>query len=579
MASILAAMTRFANLTKPMRYMVTGLVVCASDTGHLTSRRMWPRSAYSCDRDGWHRKVFPTIATWKGLGRYNKEHPGLLIMAALQVRKQIHFLCDRKVWLLHTAQGLTFGCSTDKGQVVFEAVSPKTCAVAVRTHSPTTPLPSFTGVKAFSKQAILTRFISSTAGLSYLAMENLKLGLTGVEAALERWTEGREKWQVVAGSATLTLAAMALGNLYANRADVKDDLQAWVFRVLRSVPAIKSYIQKQLDQSRKEIQKGIFEDAGASVAALPPLKELPKDGWSEERVLDVAANTLGKGNYAWQDGKISGGAFSGGNEDLSDVLLKVYGMTALTNPLHADMFPGVRKMEAEIVRMTLSIFHGDDEACGCMTSGGSESLLMAMKAMRDWGREVKGVKRAEVVMAVTGHSGFDKAASLLGVKIRKVPVDPVSFKADVNAMRRAINRNTVMLVASAPEFPHGIIDDVEAIGALGLARGVPVHVDCCMGGFLMPFMDAAGFPLPPFDFRVPGVVSISADTHKPAAQCRASRPRAGPRVITGGAASQASMAPPIPNPARVPNLRSNHGVPSVIQDRMNYIFILHRLAD
>lgn len=345
-------------------------------------------------------------------------------------------------------------------------------------------------------------------------MESLRLGLTGVEAALERWTEGREKWQVVAGSATLTLAAMALGNLYANRADVKDDIQAWVFRVIRSVPAIKRYIQKQLDQSRKEIQKGIFEDAGASVAALPPLKELPKDGWSEERVLDVAANTLGKGNYAWQDGKISGGAFSGGNEDLSDVLLKVYGMTALTNPLHADMFPGVRKMEAEIVRMTLSIFHGDDEACGCMTSGGSESILMAMKAMRDWGREVKGVKQPEVAMAVTGHSGFDKAASLLGVKIRKVPVDPVSFKADVNAMSRAINRNTVMLVASAPQFPHGIIDDVEAIGALGLARGVPVHVDCCMGGFLMPFMDAAGYPLPPFDFRVRGVVSISADTHK-----------------------------------------------------------------
>ncbi|ROT82895.1 putative sphingosine-1-phosphate lyase-like [Penaeus vannamei] len=225
-------------------------------------------------------------------------------------------------------------------------------------------------------------------------MESLKLGLTGVEAALERWTEGREKWQVVAGSATLTLAAMALGNLYANRADVKDDVRAWVFRVLRSIPPVKRYIQKQLDQSRK-------------------------------------------GNYAWQDGKISGGAFSGSNDDLSEVLLKVYGMTALTNPLHADMFPGVRKMEAEIVRMSLSLFHGDEEACdawvlvalvssfvdgravGEMTSGGSESILMAMKAMRDWGREVKGVKQAEVVMSVTGHSAFDKSASLLGMKIRK----------------------------------------------------------------------------------------------------------------------------------------------------------------
>ncbi|XP_042872848.1 sphingosine-1-phosphate lyase-like [Penaeus japonicus] len=345
-------------------------------------------------------------------------------------------------------------------------------------------------------------------------MDTLKLSLSGVEAAVEGWAEGRERWQIVAGSATLTLAAMALRNLYANRADVKDDVRAWAFRVLRSIPAVQKYIKEQLDQSRQEIQKGIFEDAGASVAALAPLKELPKDGWSEERVLEVAAATLGNANYAWQDGKISGGAFSGANDDLSEVLLKVYGKTALTNPLHADIFPGVRKMEAEIVRMTLSLFHGDEEACGCVTSGGSESILMAMKAMRDYAREVKGVRRGEVVMAITGHSGFDKGASLLGMKIRKVPVDPVTFKTDVNAMRKAINRNTVMLVASAPEFPHGIIDDVEAIGALGLSYGVPVHVDCCMGGFLMPFMGAAGFPLPPFDFRVPGVTSISADTHK-----------------------------------------------------------------
>ncbi|KAG7164660.1 Sphingosine-1-phosphate lyase-like [Homarus americanus] len=337
--------------------------------------------------------------------------------------------------------------------------------------------------------------------------------MEGVEEEVERQVHGYQKWQIVAATAAITLTTLAAKDLVSNREDVYESIKNWVFRTGRSIPAVKRRIAESLDNSRKDLEKSMFEDNGL-LSVQPPLKTLPPTGWTREQVLQEASNILREGKYEWRDGKISGGAFSGSDDMFTNLLEKIYGLFAFSNPLHADIFPGVRKMEAEIVRMTISLFHGTDEQCGCITSGGSESILMAMKAMRDWSREVKGVEKPEIVACVTVHAAFDKSASLLGIKIRKVPMDHNTCKVNIAAMRQAITSNTVMLVASAPEFPHGIIDDVEKIGALGQQYDVPVHVDCCMGGFILPFMEGAGYPLPPFDFRVPGVTSISADTHK-----------------------------------------------------------------
>ena len=118
------------------------------------------------------------------------------------------------------------------------------------------------------------------------------------------------------------------------------------------------------------------------------------------------------------------------------------------------------------------------------------------------------------VAPVTAHAAFNKAAEYLNIRIKHVPVDPVTCKVNINAMEKSISSRTCMLVVSAPQFPHGIIDPVDEVSRLGLKYSVPVHVDCCLGGFLLPFMDKAGFPLPPFDFRLKGVTSVSADTHK-----------------------------------------------------------------
>nr|CAG4645494.1 EOG090X051L [Lynceus sp. MCZ IZ 141354] len=171
-------------------------------------------------------------------------------------------------------------------------------------------------------------------------------------------------------------------------------------------------------------------------------------------------------------------------------------------------------MEAEVVQMALNMFHGGPNGCGTMTTGGTESIMMACKAYRDYAREVLGIRYPEMILPITAHAAFDKAAQLYRMKVVHTPVDPVTFRADVNAIKWAINGNTCMIVASCPGFPYGVIDPIADIAALGLKYGVPVHVDACLGGWVVAFMETAGYKLPVFDFRLQGVTSMSADTHK-----------------------------------------------------------------
>jgi sphinganine-1-phosphate aldolase len=187
---------------------------------------------------------------------------------------------------------------------------------------------------------------------------------------------------------------------------------------------------------------------------------------------------------------------------------------ALSNPLHPDCFPYLRKMEAEVVSMTVNLFHGGPNACGTMTSGGTESILMAMKTYRDYGRTTRNITEPEIVVPITAHAAFDKACAYFGIKLRHIPVDPVTFRAVPSAMEAAINSNTVGLVVSAPSYPQGVIDPVEDVAVIARKYNIPLHVDCCLGSYCIAFAKQAGFSVPPFDFAVPGVTSISVDTHK-----------------------------------------------------------------
>lgn len=164
--------------------------------------------------------------------------------------------------------------------------------------------------------------------------------------------------------------------------------------------------------------------------------------------------------------------------------------------------------------MMVNLFNGGEEGCGVMTSGGTESILMSCKCARDYMHHKKGIVEPEMVVTTTIHAAFDKAAKYFGIKIIRVPVDPVTFRADPAAMERAITDNTVLLGASTPCFGQGTFDPIEAIGAIADKRGIPFHVDCCLGSLLVPLLPEAGYATPPMDFRVRGVTQISADTHK-----------------------------------------------------------------
>jgi len=174
------------------------------------------------------------------------------------------------------------------------------------------------------------------------------------------------------------------------------------------------------------------------------------------------------------------------------------------------------KFEAEVVAMTASMLGADktgDEIVGSVTSGGTESILLAMKTYRDRARDRKGITEPEMVVPSTAHAAFDKAAQLFNIKIIRVPIGD-DYRADVEATRKAITKNTIVIVGSAPPFPHGIIDPIEELSELARQAGVGFHTDACLGGFLLPWAERLGYDVPPFDFRLPGVTSISADTHK-----------------------------------------------------------------
>jgi len=201
-------------------------------------------------------------------------------------------------------------------------------------------------------------------------------------------------------------------------------------------------------------------------------------------------------------------------EEHTQFIQEAYNLYFSENALNPTAFKSLKNLEHEVVRMGVDLLHGGETAVGTMTSGGTESCLLAVKTWRDYGRAKHPLNRKpEMILADSGHVAWEKAAQYFDVTPIRVPVGP-DFRMDVEGVRKKINRHTILIVASAPDYPHGMIDPIEALGALAQEKNVPLHVDACLGGFLLPFIEAAGTPLPLWDFRVPGVRSISADVHK-----------------------------------------------------------------
>jgi sphinganine-1-phosphate aldolase len=244
-------------------------------------------------------------------------------------------------------------------------------------------------------------------------------------------------------------------------------------------------------------------------------REIPKTGCSREEILKEMEDFYNTEAPKWQQGFLSGSVYHG-DLDHIEFQNKVYALNSQSNPIHFDTFPSNLKFEAEIVAMTASMLSAGktgDEIVGSVSSGGTESILLAMKTYRDWAREKKWITKPEMIAPVTAHAAFDKAAQYFNIKAIRTPITG-DCRADVEAVRAAITKNTVVIVGSAPTFPHGVIDPIEEMSEIARENGIGFHTDSCLGGFILPWAEKLGYPVPPFDFRLPGVTSISADTHK-----------------------------------------------------------------
>ncbi len=214
----------------------------------------------------------------------------------------------------------------------------------------------------------------------------------------------------------------------------------------------------------------------------------------------------------WHNGRVFGLVYHISDE-IDDLLKEAYTMFFSENGLNPTAFPSLSKFENEIVAMASNLLGGNDKVAGTMTSGGTESLLMAVKTARDYARAKRGITAPEIILPTTAHPALDKAGEYFNVRMIHIPVRD-DFRADVEAMRRAITPNTIMLVGSAPSYPHGVVDPIRELAALAQEYGLLFHTDACVGGFMLPFVRKLGYPVPDFDLSVPGVTSISADLHK-----------------------------------------------------------------
>lgn len=220
------------------------------------------------------------------------------------------------------------------------------------------------------------------------------------------------------------------------------------------------------------------------------------------------------GDLDWNDLRNLKASYNAG-EDVANVAWEAYSLFQGDNLLYGNLlYPSLPTMAEEVVAMGLELLNAPEGASGTITSGGTESIVLAVKTARDWARAERPVRGpGEIVVTRTCHAAFNKAAEMLGLRVVRVPTDS-GFRADPATMTAAITENTIMIVGSAPAYPIGSVDPIAELAEVAREHRLWLHVDACVGGFFLPFAQDLGEPVPAFDFSVPGVTSISADLHK-----------------------------------------------------------------
>ncbi len=242
------------------------------------------------------------------------------------------------------------------------------------------------------------------------------------------------------------------------------------------------------------------------------LTQIPEKGQDHAAILAELAQ-LKSTDLAWKQGRAWSMVYYA-DEAHQQLIEEAYCVCFSENYLNPFAFGSLKNMEQEVIRMAIDLLNGKEEATGVMTSGGTESIFLAVYTYRERARQLyPHIRKPEMVIAITTHPAFEKAGYLLNIKVRKAPVDD-QLRVIPGEMAKLINRNTIFMAASAPSYPHGVLDPISQLSVIAQNSNLPFHVDGCIGGFMLPWVEKLGYPLEIFDFRLPGVTSMSADVHK-----------------------------------------------------------------
>ena len=219
------------------------------------------------------------------------------------------------------------------------------------------------------------------------------------------------------------------------------------------------------------------------------------------------------GDRSWENGSMFGYVYAP-EPEIAEAIKKVSQLYFFENVINSSHFPSIVYFENQVIAAVKELLHGNGDVCGNITSGGTESIFLALKASRDWSLKNRpSVEKPEIILAASVHPAFYKAAHCLGIKTVTLPLDD-EYRADLSYLPACVSGNSIMVALSAPCYPYGVVDPIEEAGRFCLKNGLFLHVDACLGGFMLPFMEIAGYPVPSFDFRIEGVTSVSADLHK-----------------------------------------------------------------
>uniref|UniRef100_A0A7S4PDF5 sphinganine-1-phosphate aldolase n=1 Tax=Paramoeba aestuarina TaxID=180227 RepID=A0A7S4PDF5_9EUKA len=291
---------------------------------------------------------------------------------------------------------------------------------------------------------------------------------------------------------------------------------SYVIGGARQLPGVGGLVNEEIEKEVRTIEKKMLGSGDPNANFF-----LPQKGWTEEQILTLADDM--KKNDFFEEGKKWAGIYHEVNGEcpLDKIQQNMWCKFVNTNGLYPGVFKSCRKFESEIVAMIIAMLNGGPaakegawgrEATGLLTSGGTESILISILSYREEGRK-KGIFEPEIICSRAAHGALDKACFYFGIKLVKLEANK-NFQLDVNEVRNAITPNTVCVYASAPSFPHGIVDPIEELAKVTKAKGVGLHVDNCLGGFYLSSLSRLGIFKKKFDFRVPGVTTISIDVHK-----------------------------------------------------------------